>query len=48
MTSAEALADRPRPPWRSDRMTKEFLRERERALEDVFFAQQDQALLRRL
>jgi len=29
-------------------MTKEFLRDRERALEDVFFAQQDEALLRRL
>ncbi len=29
-------------------MSKEFLRDREHALEEVFFAQQDQALLRRL
>jgi hypothetical protein len=29
-------------------MSKEFLGDRERALEEVFFAQQDQALLRRL
>ncbi len=29
-------------------MSKDFLRDRERALEEAFFAQQDQALLRRL
>jgi hypothetical protein len=29
-------------------MSKDFLHERERALEEAFFAEQDQALLRRL